>query len=222
MQYCERGVTFRSTSGSSPHKRGTTPPQNRHILAMTAMDFSISQPQPAHPGGFFWTVDRSRRVPVILSLVSRLSGVVVIAGSSSEAQEVSKTLTLRGVPVKLAADPSNDRDVKAFSAESKGALVATADVIEKHGPIRSPLTIHLRPPFSPRSYAKRVKSALSAVHVTFVTPEDEQRAGELRSSFSHSAAPAHDDGVELTDLVDLTRSPDIAVIEQPRRRFAFR
>ena len=189
---------------------------------MTLLNSSFTPPiRRAHPGGFFWSLDRSRRIQTLLSLAGKLKGIVVIAGSESEAVAISERLTLRGVPVLLAANPDAGADTDLTST-STSALITTADFIEKNGPIHSPMTVHLRPPFSPRSYAKRLRSAVSAVHVTFVTPEDEQRAGELCSSLSASSDEAADAPLDLTDLVDLTRSKEVAAIEQPRRRFTFR
>ncbi len=176
----------------------------------------------AHPGGFFWSVDRSRRVQTLLALAAHLKGMVVIAGSVSEATAISERLTLRGVPVVLAASVDRHTVVQDLESGATNALITTADFIEENGPIRAPLTVHLRPPFSPRSYAKRLRSALSAVHVTLVTPEDEQRAGELRSSLATSSQPNGPEAVDLRDLVDLSTSAEPAAIEQPRRRFVFR
>ena len=140
--------------------------------------------QRAHSGGFFWTVNRSRRIQVILELAGRLPKLVIIAGSESEAADVAERLTLRGLPVVLAA--SIDGFQRAIGPDdwSGGALVTTADYVADRGPIASPMTVHLRPPFSVRSYVKRLKFSISPVQLTFVTPEEVVRADELRAAVS--------------------------------------
>lgn len=186
---------------------------------MTLVDSPFISPiQRAHSGGFFWTVNRGRRIQAILEVASNLTRLVIIAGSESEATDVSQRLTLRGLPVVLAVDG----DGSASFSDATTALVTTAEFAQKHGPIQAPMTIHLRPPFSVRSYVKRLKSSVSAVHVTFVTPEDEQRAGELRSVLSPHLDPSGDSGIELANVIDLTESAVAATVEPPRRRFPFR
>ncbi len=186
---------------------------------MTLVDPFISPIQRAHNGGFFWAVNRGRRIQAILEVAGSLKKLVIIAGSESEAFDVSKRLTLRGLPVVLAVDDSHRG---AFDPDATTAIVTTADFAQKNGPIRAPMTIHLRPPFSVRSYVKRLKNSVSAVHVTFVTPEDAQRAGELRSVLSPGVDPAGEEGIALSNVIDLTDSPVAATVEPPRRRFAFR
>lgn len=186
---------------------------------MTLVDPFISPIQRAHTGGFFWAVNRGRRIQAILEVASNLNKLVIIAGSDSEAHEVSKRLTLRGLPVVVAV---GDSPRSAFTSDSTTAIVTTAEFAQKNGPIKAPLTIHLRPPFSVRSYVKRLKNSVSAVHVTFVTPEDAQRAGELRSVLSPGADTADGESIALSKVIDLTDSPVAATVEPPRRRFAFR
>lgn len=190
---------------------------------MTLLDSSFTSPiEQAHPGGFFLSLDRSRRIETILSLATKLKGIVVIAGSESEADAISERLTLRGVPVRLASDGQDANSVPTMNSQSTAALITTAEFIEKNGPVHAPLTVHLRPPFSSRSYVKRLRWAVSAVHVTFVTPEDEQRAGQLRLSFAPVAKEAEERASDLSDLIDLSKSMNVASIEPPRRRFPFR
>lgn len=190
---------------------------------MTLVDSPFISPiQRAHSGGFFWTVNRARRVQAILDVASRVKRLVIVAGSESEASDVSQRLTLRGLPVLLAASPSDRRPARTFKTSDRTVLVTTAEYAQENGPIESSMTIHLRPPFSVRSYVKRLKSSVSAVHLTFVTPEDEQRAGSLRSVLSPDLDPTGDQGIELGNVLDLTDSPQAATIETGRRRFAFR
>ncbi len=190
---------------------------------MTLADTPFISPiQRAHSGGFFWTVNRSRRIQAILEVASRVQKLVIIAGSESEATDVSERLTLRGLPVQLAAAPNTHVGRRSFDSGATTALVTTAEYVQKNGPVNAPLTIHLRPPISVRSYVKRLKSSVSAVHVTFVTPEDQQRAGALRSVLSPDLDPSGDEGIELSSVLDLTASPKAATVEAGRRRFAFR
>lgn len=190
---------------------------------MTSADFTVeAQIKRAHRGGFFWTVDRSLRMKAILEVASTIPRFVVLAGSESEARDVSQRLTLRGVPVLLASNPDNPRLATSFEQSAATTFVTTADYVVKHGPISSPLTVHLRPPFSVRSYIKRLNCSRSAVHVTFVTPEDEQRADELRSSLSPESGPLAKSEIDLVKVLDLTSSGRVAGVDTPRRRFAFR
>lgn len=189
---------------------------------MSLLDSSFISPiEQAHPGGFFLSLERSRRIHTILSLASKLKGIVVIAGSDGEAESISERLTLRGVPVLLASSPDAAEALSALDSATT-ALVTTANFIEENGPVQAPLTVHLRPPFSPRSYAKRLRCSLSAVHVTFVTPEDQQRARQLRMALSSNSDQAQVEANDLSDLVDLSKSCEAAVVEQPRRRFTIR
>lgn len=190
---------------------------------MTLADSPFISPiQRAHRGGFFWTVNRSRRIQAILEVAGRVKKLVIIAGSESEAIDVSERLTLRGLPVVLAVGSAAKGGQRSFDNDSTTALITTADCAQKLGPIESPMTIHLRPPISVRSYVKRLKSSVSAVHVTFVTPEDERRAGALRSVLSPDLDPSGDEGIELSNVLDLTKSSVAAGVEAGRRRFAFR
>ena len=182
---------------------------------------SVSPIQRAHTGGFFWTVNRSRRIQVILEMAGKLPKLVIIAGSESEAADVAERLTLRGLPVILAASIEGYQRPIGSSDWSGGALVTTAEYVSGHGPISSGMTIHLRPPFSVRSYVKRLKGSISPVQLTFVTPEEEVRASQLRAALSPHL-DAGDQGVELDELLRLTESDNPAVVDAPRRRFAFR
>lgn len=189
---------------------------------MSLLDPSSIPPiEQAHPGGFFLSLDRSRRIQAILSLASKLKGIVVIAGSEGEAEVISERLTLRGVPVLLASNPQ-DAEVISESDSDTTALVTTARFIEENGPVHAPLTVHLRPPFSPRSYAKRLRCSVSAVHVTFVTPEDQQRAGQLCLALSANSDVDRAAANDLSDLIDLSKSGPAAQVDQPKRRFTFR
>lgn len=158
----------------------------------------------------------------ILEVATSLKKLVIIAGSESEAADVSRRLTVRGVPVLLAVKPDDANGASVFESDSTTALVTTAEYAEKNGPLSSPMTIHLRPPFSVRSYVKRLKSSVSAVHVTFVTPEDESRAGTFRTALSANTDSFDDDVLELRDLLDLTASDGVASVDTGRRRFSFR
>ena len=183
---------------------------------------SISPIQRAHQGGFFWAVDRAHRIQTILDVASQLPKLVVITGSMSETSDVSERLTLRGLPVMAASDLADPRPVTFFDSTATVALVTTAEYIGEHCPIWSSMTIHLRLPFSVRSYIERLKCSKSAVHVTLVSPEDHQRSEELRSALSPHPTPPGDAGVDLTRLLDLATSKVAAKVETPRRRLNFR
>ena len=190
---------------------------------MTLADSPLRSPiQRAHHGGFFWSVNRSRRIQAILEVAGRVQKLVVIAGSESEAVDISERLTLRGLPVLLAVGPHAQVGHRSFASGAKSALITTAECAQKNGPVEAPMTIHLRPPISVRSYVKRLKCLVSAVHITFVTPEDERRAGALRSVLSPDLDPAGDEGIELANVLDLTKSSGAARVDAGRRRFAFR
>ncbi len=177
--------------------------------------------QRAHSGGFFWTVTRSRRLQLILDLAARLSKLVVIAGSESEAADVAERLTLRGLPVQLAAAIDARPRVAAGAEDSGVVVITTAEYAAKNGPVEASMTLHLRPPFSARSYIKRLKCVVSPVHITFVTPEDQARAEELRNALSPQAT-SEAPNIDLSTLIDLTTSDAPAEVDSPRRRFAFR
>ena len=182
---------------------------------------SVSPIQRAHSGGFFWAVNRSRRIQVILDMAAQLPKLVIIAGSESEAADIAERLTLRGLPVLLAASIEGYQRSIGPDDWSGGTLVTTAEYVSDRGPISSPMTIHLRPPFSVRSYVKRLKFSISPVQLTFVTPEEEARADQLRAALSPHLEVGKQ-GVELDQLLDITKSVTPAVVDSPRRRFAFR
>ena len=181
----------------------------------------VSPIQRAHSGGFFWSVNRSRRIQVILEMASQLPKLVIIAGSESEAADIAERLTLRGLPVLLAASIEGYQRSIGPDDWTGGALVTTAEYVSDRGPISSPMTIHLRPPFSVRSYVKRLKFSISPVQLTFVTPEEDARASQLRSALSPHLE-VDKQGIRLTELLELTTSSTPAVVDSPRRRFAFR
>lgn len=182
---------------------------------------NVSAIHRAHSGGFFWTVNRSRRIQAILEMAAKLPKLVIIAGSESEAADISERLTLRGLPVVLAASIEGYQRSIGPDDWSGGALVTTAEYVADRGPISSPMTIHLRPPFSVRSYVKRLKYSISPVQLTFVTPEEEVRAGELRAALSPHLE-VENQGVGLDHLLSRTTSSKPAVVDSPRRRFGFR
>lgn len=190
---------------------------------MTVADTPFISPiQRAHPGGFFWTVNRARRIQAILDVAGRVKKLVVIAGSESEACDVSERLTLLGLPVLLASKPRHSYRSARFEASARSAIVTTSEFASQNGPVQAPITIHLRPPFSSRNYVKRLRSSVSAVHLTFVIPEDEQRASTLRSALSPDLDGLSNDVIDLDDVIDLTTADHVASIEPARRRFAFR
>ena len=59
-----------------------------------------------HPGGYFWKVARSDRDQLVRRLATRGRRLSVIAHSALEAKQFAERLTLSGLPVLLAVDPS--------------------------------------------------------------------------------------------------------------------
>ena len=190
---------------------------------MTLADTPFISPiQRAHSGGYFWTVNRARRINAILDVASSVQKLVIIAGSQGEARDLSERLTLRGLPTLLAASSGTRHSLATFEAATRSALVTTAEYVQRFGPVGAPITIHLRLPFSARNYVRRLRSSLSAVHLSFVTPEDEPRASTLRSALCPDHDSSADEGVDLEEVIDLTAGQSVAVVEPGRRRFVFR
>lgn len=185
-------------------------------MAETTPPISV---QRVHPGGFFWTVPRGDRLSHVVSFVAQTPSVAVIANSVRDAAEYAERLTLSGVPVHLATDPSSNAAVRSFEVDPGSTLVATHEYVMAQGPVRSAMTIHLRTALSVRDYGKRLASLPSAVHLSFVVPEDDKRARSLLSHFEHDQGHGVADDATFDQVVDLTGTEEVAMISSARRRF---
>lgn len=175
--------------------------------------------QRVHPGGFFWTVSRGDRLSHVVSFAAQTQRLALIANSERDAGEYAQRLTLSGVPVHLGTDASSGAAVKSFYADGSSTLVATHEYAVTQGPVRASMTIHLRTALSVRDYAKRLDALASAVHLSFVVPEDEKRAKSLLSHFEHDQGHGSADAATVDQLIDLTATDEVAMVSNVRRRF---
>lgn len=178
--------------------------------------------QNIHPGGFLWYVSRAERSAVVLRLASAVNRLGVIVANPTEATAFAERLTLSGVPVLEATDVSRPDISESFRSDSVAALVTTDEYLEAHGPIRSPLAVHLRVPKTIRSYAGRLSSMPAAAHITFTVPEDTHRADALKSYLSNDRGHEALDDIDLREVVDLTNGAAVAEMSMGRRRFPLR
>ncbi len=175
--------------------------------------------QQVHPGGFFWTVQRGDRLGHVVSFVAQTERLALIANSVRDAEEYAERLTLSGVPVHLAIDPSSNAPAASFQADPASTLIATHEYVLQQRPISAGMTIHLRTALSVRDYAKRLEALTSAVHLSFVVPEDDKRAKSLRSHFHHDQGHGDAGDATIDQLIDLTGSDAVAMVTSARRRF---
>lgn len=178
--------------------------------------------QRVHPGGFFWTISRAEREPMLLRLAAEAKRLSVIASSTREASGYAERLTLSGVPVLTATDPTRSQSADTFLDDRVSTLVTTDDYIAVHGPIRVPMAVHLRVCPSVRAYARRLDAVPSAVHVTFVLPEDAVRAQALQAYLKNDRGHPDVEDVEFEDVIDLTDTSTPAAMTTGRRRFPLR
>ena len=172
-----------------------------------------------HPGGYFWKVARSDRDQVVRRLSTRRRRIAVIAHSELEAASFAERLTLSGLPVVLAADPSRAELVEGQRESRPCTIVTTSEFAVEHGPVPVSLALHLRAASSLRNYGRRVDAVPAAVHITFVTPEDQSRADALLVGLRKER---DDDIIDvmLEEVIYLTDgdSQSIASIAVGRRR----
>lgn len=154
-----------------------------------------------------------------MSFVAQSPRLALIANSVRDAQEYAERLTLSGVPVHLAIDPTESATAKSFEGDEPSTLIATHDYLMAQGPVSAPMTIHLRTALSVRDYAKRLQASASAVHLSFVVPEDEKRALSLLSHFEHDQGHGGPNDATIDHLIDLTATNEVAMVSNGRRRF---
>lgn len=175
-----------------------------------------------HPGGYFWHVARGDREGHLLRFVSELGRIILVTNSVSEAQDFAGRLTLSGVPVLLATDVSNDAPARTFSDDGVSTLVATQEYLLAHAPFTAPTAVHLRTSPSVRDYGRRVGAVQAPVHVTFVVPEDERRVVSLLSHLEGDSGHGRPADTEISDVLDLTGTSEMAMVASTRRRFPLR
>lgn len=173
-----------------------------------------------HPGGYFWKVARSDRDQLVRRLATRGRRLSVIAHSALEAKQFAERLTLSGLPVLLAVDPSRTELVAAESDSITCNIVVTHEFAVGNGPLEVSLAVHLRPASSIRDYSRRVSAVQAAAHISFVTPEDESRAATLLASLTRDQVGEDVIDVTLEEVIDLTDrdSEVVASIANSRRR----
>jgi hypothetical protein len=186
---------------------------------MTLAESTSTTVQRVHPGGFFWNLERSDRLAHLVRLAAQTQKLAIVTNTVREAEEFAERLTLSGVPVHLASDVNNPSVIRQYQDDRVSTLVTTHEYALNFGPVPAPMIVHLRTALSVRDYSKRLDAMPSAVHLSFVVPEDHKRATSLISHFGldhgHSA-PAI---VSLGDIIDLTDSNEIAMVSHARRRF---
>lgn len=173
-----------------------------------------------HPGGYFWKVARSDRDQLVRRLATRGRRLAIVAHSGLEAKGFAERLTLSGLPVLLATDGTRAEVIEAEKDDCTSMIVTTHEFAVDHGPIPVSLAIHLRSASSIRDYSRRIDALPAAVHITFVTPEEESRAATLLSGLAKDRRDDNVIDVTLDDVIDLTDSESeaIASIASPRRR----
>lgn len=180
--------------------------------------------QKVHPGGYFWNVARSDRDQLLLRLATETKRLVVIAHSNAEAHRFAERLTLSGMPVFCALDPARDELAKAENSDGPSTIITTQKYATEHGPIKTPLAVHLRAPQSARTYARTVEAIPASVHISFVTPEDATRAETLVAQLRSESKPGETLDITLEDVIDLTDDASVqtATVSNFRRRFPLR
>ena len=188
---------------------------------MTLAETPPSAVHQVHPGGFFWNIERSERAPQLMRFVAQTTKLAVVANTVREAEKFAERLTLSGVPVVLATDAAKPEGLTGYCNEDEGpcVLIATHDVALSHGPMPSPMTVHLRSALSVRDYTKRLDALQSPVHLSFVVPEDQKRAASLLSHFGNDHGHGTPNKVHLGEVIDLTDGNVAAMVSHARRRF---
>lgn len=190
-------------------------------LADTELKMTL---QKVHPGGYFWNVARGDRDQLVLRLATEAKQLVVIAHSTAAAKHFAQRLTLSGLPVFVAVDPSRKELVKAELSKRTNTVVTTSEYVLKHGPIEMPLAIHLRAAQTARVYARMVEAVLAKVHITFITAEDLTRAASLVAQLRSGGKDGDVPDISLEDVIDLTdgAASENAAVANFRRRFPLR
>ena len=157
--------------------------------------------QRVHPGGFFWTVQRADRLAHIARFVAQTRQLAIIASSDAEVSSHAERLKLSGVPVHQAMSDSPSSVLETYLAEPATTLIAPHEYLVENGPVPVPMAVHLRAARSVRQYAKRLDALPAAVHLTFVIPEDDQRASSLQAHFEHDEGHGGPSDVTVTDVI---------------------
>ena len=175
-----------------------------------------------HPGGFFRAIQRGELVPQLQAFIAQSRNLAIIDGTDLKLTEICNRLRLSGVPIYEALEATSSSVMDSFLADGDGTLVANHGYVVEHGPIPVNMAIHLRPSRSVRQYAKLLEALPSAVHLTFVVPEDRKRALSLQSHFEHDQGFGEPAEVTLTEVIDLTEDGPMAALANQRRRFVLR
>lgn len=166
---------------------------------------------PHHHGGYLLRVARAERDVAIREIAAKAAKVIVVAESPLAASLLARRLTLRGLPVRQWASPS-DGSVAAFMKDDFGALITHRqhdETVPWSSSDHPTAVIHSGSGPS-RSYQTLLGLLQAPVHITLVDPEDTD------------AEPQDVERTELRPQADVLsqalRRSTVAVHRSPNRR----